>query len=228
MPLLSRLRRDERGFTLIELLATISIGLIVLFAALGLMTTMVKSSAESRGRQQAVREGRTAVDRMGQELRLASCPDSGSAIISGDGSSVSYYVERPLADYTQTPVVEKHTLTYSAANQRLTLTVYPGTGTPPAWSATASRTSVVGSRLALVGTTPFFQYRAFDTIDSSTTSLIANSPLQAADLGHVAVVQVTFNALSDYGDATRFGSNFQSNIVLRTDDPTDEDNTPQC
>jgi hypothetical protein len=87
---------------------------------------------------------------------------------------------------------------------------------------------VVGSRLALVGTTPFFQYRAFDTIDSSTTSLIANSPLQATDLGQVAVVQVTFNALSDYGDATRFGSNFQSNIVLRTDDPTDEDNTPQC
>jgi prepilin-type N-terminal cleavage/methylation domain-containing protein len=227
VPLLSRLRRDERGFTLVELLATMAIGMIILFAVLGLMTTMVKSSAESRGRQQAVREGRTALDRIGQELRLASCPDLGSAILSGDGTSVSYYVERPLADFRTTPVVEKHTLAYSAVNQRLTLTVNPGTGTPPVWG-TASRTSTVGSRLALVGTTPFFQYREYDTTDSSATSPIATSPLAAADLPTVAVVQVTFNALPDYGDPARTGSNFQSNIVLRTDDPTDEDNTPQC
>jgi prepilin-type N-terminal cleavage/methylation domain-containing protein len=228
--LLTRLRRDERGFTLVELLATMSIGLIILFAVLGLMTTMVRSSAESRGRQQAVREGRTALDRVGQELRLASCPDLGSAIISGNGTTVSYWAERPFPDYTRNPVTERHTLTYDATAQRLSLTVNTlvsmASGTPQ-WSA-PSRQEVLGNRLALVGTTPFFQYRAFTAPNSSTTVPIANSPLTADDLSDVAQVQVTFNALPDYGDAQAAGSRFDSRIVLRTDDPTDQDNTPQC
>jgi prepilin-type N-terminal cleavage/methylation domain-containing protein len=228
MHVLSRIRRDERGVTLIELLATMAIGLVVLFAVLGLMTTMVRSSASSRGREQAVREGRTALDRIGQELRLASCPDSGSAVISGDGSSVSYYVERPQGDYTLAPVVERHTLTYTATTQRLVLTVSTGTGVPPTWSATPTRQSTVGSRLALVGTTPFFQYLSYDSPTAPDTSLIATSPLGASDLPNVAQVRVTFNALPDYGDATAAGSRFESTVVLRTDDPTDEDNTPQC
>jgi type II secretory pathway pseudopilin PulG len=227
MPVLSRLRRDERGITLIEMLAALSIGMIVLFAVLGLLTTMVRSSAQSRGRQQAVREGRTTIDRIGQELRLASCPDVGTAIISGTADSVSYYVARPQADFTQAPIVERHTLTYDATAQTLSLSVSTGTGTPPTWSTTPSRRSMIGTRLARVGTTPVFQYRAYDDPDAPATSLLT-APLVTSDLSSVGQITVTFNALPDFGDVTKAGSNFQSTVLLRTDDPTDTDNTPQC
>jgi Tfp pilus assembly protein PilW len=226
MPVLSRLRRDERGITLIEMLAAMSIGLVVLFAVLGLMTTMVHSSADSRGRTQGVREGRLTIDRVGQELRLASCPDVGSAIISATDDSVSYYVARPQANFALAPVVERHTLTYTASNGSITLTVSPGTGTPPTWSATPSRRSQIGTGLARVGTTPIFRYLAYDSPDAPGTSPIA-APVPAANLSDIAQVRVAFTAVPGPGQASS-GSSFDSTIVLRTDDPTDQDNTPQC
>jgi len=229
MPVLSRLHHDERGISLVEMLSALAIGMVVLFAVLGLMTTLVKSSAESRGRQQAVREGRMTIDRVGQELRLASCPSLGTAIISGTADSVSYYVARPQADFRQNPIVERHTLTYDAATQTMSLAVHSATGTsvPPTWSTSPARQSIIGTRLARVGTTPIFQYRRYDDPNAPGTSLLT-APVAAADLSDVAQITVTFNALPDYGDATKAGSRFDSTVLLRTDDPTDTNNTPQC
>jgi type II secretory pathway pseudopilin PulG len=229
MSFLSRLRRDERGISLIEMLSAMLIGMVVLFAVLGLMETLVKSSAESRGRQQAVREGRMTIDRVGQELRLASCPALGTAIISGTADSVSYHVARPQADFRQTPIVERHTLTYDPTAQTLSLAVHTATGTnvPPTWSTSPARQSIIGTRLARVGTTPVFRYWKYDAPDAPATSAVA-APVAAADLPNVAQITVTFNALPDYGDATKAGSRFESTVLLRTDDPTDTNNTPQC
>jgi Tfp pilus assembly protein PilV len=224
---LSRLRRDERGITLVEMLSALTIGMVVLFAVLGLLTTMVRSSADSRGRMQGIREGRTAIDRIGQELRLASCPAVGTAVISGTADSVSYYVARPQSDFRQNAVVERHTLTYDATAKTLALSVSSGTGTPPTWSATPTRQSMIGTRIARVGTTPVFQYLAYDAPDAPATSLLT-APLATTDLSKVAQVRVTFNALPDYGDPVKAGSRFDSTVLLRTDDPTDTDNTPQC
>jgi prepilin-type N-terminal cleavage/methylation domain-containing protein len=224
---MSRLRNDQGGFTLIELLVTMAVGMIVMAAILGLLDMTLRGSASSMGRTQAVREGRGAIDRVGQELRLASCPDTGSAIISGDANAVSYYVSRPLANYATTPVVERHTLTYNPANGTITLTASPGTGTPPTWSATPSRTTVIGAGLSRTGTTPIFQYLSYDAPDTAATSLIA-APVAAASLTTIAQVRVTFTALGAYPNADRGSSRFQSDIALRTDDPSDEDNTPEC
>jgi type II secretory pathway pseudopilin PulG len=229
MLVLSRLRKDERGVSLIEVLVSLSIGMVVLFAVLGLMTTMVRSSAESRGRTQAVREGRTTIDRVGQELRLASCPDWGNAILSGTDNSVSYYVTRPLANFRVDPVVERHTLTFDPSAGTLRLTVQTPTNTttiPPVWNSAPARQSVIGSRVARVGTTPFFQYLGYNAPTAPATSPIA-APVAAENLSKVGQVLVTFTALPDFGNTAR-GSTFESTIVLRTDDPTDQDNTPQC
>jgi hypothetical protein len=232
MLVLSRIRKDERGVSLIEVLVSLSIGMVVLFAVLGLMTTMVRSSAESRGRTQSIREGRTTIDRVGQELRLASCPDWGSAILSGTGDSVSYYVARPQTtgtNFTLEPIAERHTLTFDATAGTLVLTVSTPTSTaiPPVWNATPARRSVIGTGLSRIGTTPFFQYLSYITPDAPATSLLA-APLAATALASVGQVRVTFNARPDFGDTAKAGSRFESTIVLRTDDPTDQDNTPQC
>ena len=90
-----------------------SVGMIVMAGILGLLDMTLRGSTTSLGRTQAVREGRGAIDRVGQELRLASCPDTGSAVISADGDTVSYYVARPLSNPQLAPVVERHTLTYT-------------------------------------------------------------------------------------------------------------------
>jgi hypothetical protein len=196
--------------------------MVVMFAILGLLDMSVRSSASSMGRSQAVREGRGAIDRVGQELRLASCPDTGPAIISATGDSVSYYVDRPQSDYRLATVVERHTLRYDAAAGSITLTVAPGTGSPPAWGAT-NRTAVLGSGLSRTGTTPVFQYLTYagpyrpDTVAADT-----------ANLSSIAQVQVSFTALGAYPTAEQGAASFQSSIVLRTDDPSDEDNTPEC
>ena len=224
---MSRLRNDQGGFTLIELLVTMAVGMIVMAGILGLLDMTLRGSASSLGRTQAVREGRGAIDRVGQELRLASCPDTGSAIISGDDNTVSYYVSRPLANYAAAPVVERHTLTYSAANGTISLSVSPGAGIPPTWSATPSRTAVIGTGLSRTGTTPIFQYLSYDAPDTSATSLIT-APVAATSLTTIAQVRVTFTALGAYPNADRGSSRFQSDIALRTDDPSDEDNTPEC
>jgi type II secretory pathway pseudopilin PulG len=224
---MSRLHRDEGGFTLIELLVTLAIGMVVMTAILGLLDMTLRGSATTIGRTQAVREGRSAIDRVGQELRLASCPDTGPAIISADADTVSYYVSRPQTNYQLASIVERHTLTYNAASGSITLTVSPGTGTPPVWSGTPSRRAVLGTGLSRTGTTPIFQFLNYDTPTAADTSLIA-APVPATSLSAIAQVRVTFTALGAYPSANQGSSRFASDIALRTDDPSDEDNTPEC
>ena len=86
---------------------------------------------------------------------------------------------------------------------------------------------MLATGLAPVGTTPVFHYLTYDAPDRPDTSSVP-APLAAADLPRVTQVRVTFNALPDFGDPAFAGSRFESTIVLRTDDPTDLDNTPQC
>jgi type II secretory pathway pseudopilin PulG len=226
---MSRLRHDESGFTLVELLVTLSIGMVIMAAILGLLDLSVRSSASSLGRQQAVRDARAAADRIGQELRLASCPATGTAIMSATDDSVSYYVSRPQSDYRLAPVVERHTLTYDATGGTVTLTVSPrsGTATPIVWSATPSRTTTLASGLSRTGSQPIFEYRGYDAPTDSVTTAIA-APVDAASFRSIAQVRLTFTALGAYPSAEQGSSRFQSTIALRTDDPSDQDNTPEC
>lgn len=224
---MSRLRREEQGFTLVEMLVTLAVGMVVMMAILGLLDMSLRSSATSLGRSQAVREGRGAIDRVGQEIRLASCPDTGPAVLAASGTSISYYVRRPLADYRQPLAVERHTLTYDAARGTITLTVTPGTGVPAVWAATPSRTTVLGSGLSQTGATAIFQYLGYTAPNSPTTAVIA-APVTGAALSTIAQVRVTFTALGAYPSAAGGSSRFASDIALRTDDPSDTDNTPEC
>jgi prepilin-type N-terminal cleavage/methylation domain-containing protein len=224
MQLLSRLRRDQRGFTLVELLAAMIVAMVVLFGVLGLLDATIRSSARSTGRVQGVREGRTTMDRISQELHLASCPADGPAVLSGDANAVSYFVSRPQADYTLDDLMERHTLTFSGG--RVVLTITGGSGSPIVWDATPSRTSVIGTGLTSVTGQPFFQYLGYTTPSDPGTSPLT-APLATADLSQAAQVRVQFNAVPSFG-STSAQSTFDSTVTLRTDDPTDEDNTPQC
>jgi prepilin-type N-terminal cleavage/methylation domain-containing protein len=195
---MSRLRDDESGFTLIELLVTLAISMVVMGAILGLLDMSLRSSASSLGRSQAVRDGRGAIDRVGQELRRATCPDAGPAVLAATDDSVTYFVSRPQSDYRLAPVAERHTLTYSASGGTITLTVLPGTTGTPA----PTRQTVLGMNLSRTGTTPIFQYRSYDTTSTSDTSLIA-APVAAESLSSIGQVQVTFTALGAYPNATQ-------------------------
>ena len=205
-----------------------SVGMIVMAGILGLLDMTLRGSATSLGRTHAVREGRGAIDRVGQELRLASCPDTGSAVISADGDTVSYYVARPLSNYQLAPVVERHTLTYTAANGTIALTVSPGTGTPPVWSGTPSRRAdprhgPVAHRHDPDLPVPELRRpgRLGDVADhrpGPCREPHRRSPRSASPSPRSARTRAPTNG----------SSRFQSDVALRTDDPSDEDNTPEC
>ena len=57
---------------------------------------------------------------------------------------------------------------------------------------------------------------------------LITAPVPAASLITIAQVRVTFTALGAYPSAANGSSRFQSDVALRTDDPSDEDNTPEC
>jgi Tfp pilus assembly protein PilW len=224
MPLLGRLRDDESGFSIVELLAAMMVGMVVLFGVLGLLDATINSSAQSAGRVQGIREGRTAMDKIGQELRLASCPAEGTAIISGDASSIAFYTSRPQPDFRQADVVERHTITWNAG--QITLTVNSGAGSPAVWNPTPTRTTVLGTGLQLVAGEPFLQYLGY-TVPSAPATTALTVPLSTVDLSLAAQVRVQFDSVPSFG-GPEASSRFDSTITLRTDDPTDEDNTPQC
>ena len=81
--------------------------------------------------------------------------------------------------------------------------------------------------LSRTGTQPFFEYRGYDSPTDVATTAIA-APVDAASLRSIGQVRLSFTALAAYPNATQGSSRFQSTIALRTDDPSDQDNTPEC
>ena len=77
--------RAERGFTLIELLVAISIGAIVVTAAINLMEASVRASNEVVNRFDGLQKGRLALEEITQRLRAQVCPDKATpAIVDGN------------------------------------------------------------------------------------------------------------------------------------------------
>jgi prepilin-type N-terminal cleavage/methylation domain-containing protein len=67
--------RDARGFTLIELLVSMTLGLVVIGAALSLVSLSAGASKRVTDRVDATQLGRTALEQTVQRLRGITCPD---------------------------------------------------------------------------------------------------------------------------------------------------------
>ena len=107
MSLPARIRsrlRAERGFTLIELLVAISIGAIVVTAAINLMEASVRASNEVVDRFDGLQKGRLALEEITQRLRAQVCPDKATpAVVDATASSLSFFTELSAADASGNP-----------------------------------------------------------------------------------------------------------------------------
>jgi type IV pilus assembly protein PilW len=87
---LTGVRRDEDGFTLVELLVAISIGLIVLGAAVMVFTAGVRSQLRADSQSAAVQQARTTMERLVRELRQGSGLVPGTTPTSTQLSFITY------------------------------------------------------------------------------------------------------------------------------------------
>lgn len=249
----SRLSEDE-GMTLIELLVSVSIGMVVVMAAAGLMDASGRASAEVQDRVDAVQRGRVAMEQISQRLRSQVCLNvSTPAVAMADSNEMRFYTE--LGPYTATFQPQARRLAYVAggAGQNGSLiesvwdTVVLGT-TPEATAAATfsrapSRTRTLISDIALAQDqddldgdgdraelVPLFRYFRFIGTAPATPNDQLQPPLDSAEMERVVRIAVTFDARPTRGPASRnkLDTRFGTDIFVRTADPTDPDHSPSC
>jgi type II secretory pathway component PulJ len=227
--LMRRLRRED-GFSITEVLASMIIGMVVLFAAFGMLDGAAGHVAKTRDRVDAVQRGRIALDRVVSQLRSTVCVPNGAnatlpAIVAGsDADSVTFYAV--LGDENATP--EMHRLRY--ANGTILEDIWTARTpltSPPTWNAPATRTLV--SPVTRVGTTPVFSYWGFDgNLPANVSSRLA-APLLQADAGRVVQVDVSFLARpTGATQPSKRDAAFQGSAYLRTADPIDPAQGAKC
>jgi prepilin-type N-terminal cleavage/methylation domain-containing protein len=82
--------RSEAGFTLVELLVAVTIGLIVICAAVAVFTAAVQSQSRTTSESAAVQQARTTMERMVRELRQGSGVASGTTPSAAALAFVTY------------------------------------------------------------------------------------------------------------------------------------------
>jgi len=225
-----RLRRDEHGFTLVELLAAMAIGMVVLFGTFALLDLSVESQAQTADRVDAVQRARRGMDQVTQRVRSITClVDDQPALLSAGDDELRFYSSLDAAPTGPQTEMQQRTLRWEAADDgRIVEDVYDGAWDPAVGDYTFA--AVPTSRVVIEGIQPVagtpmftFERRRSDTV----VPRVLAAPVAAAELGSIGVVQVTFAAAPRLlGRNT--GSTLESRVLLRTDDPTDEDDVPEC
>jgi hypothetical protein len=169
--------RREEGVTLIELVVAMAAGMIVLFALTTIMTVSLHQTQNTFTKVDATRQARTAMATIENELHSA-CVDGGA---NGDqpiqtGSDVNNLVFISFVGTSANPTPVWHQLTFhpgTGTSGTLTDTTYAVTGTAPNWARAttpAPTTVTLLTNVAQVGTTPAFQYYAYQSVYTDPTT----------------------------------------------------------
>jgi Tfp pilus assembly protein PilW len=212
----------------------LSIGMIVVFAALKVLDTATRQSSRVQKRAGSIQQARFALDEVVRRLRSQTCIQPNLTtltppIVSAGGSSITFY-----ADFTDgnAGLPERHTLAVGT-DGRLTDAVTKGTGTRTSTSFNGTTTTrTVAQRVVPTSTVPVFQYYGFTTATPPTAELPLNSPtnptVAAADLPRIARVVVTLSANPEGKADAKLATTMQDEIFVRLADPDDAAPTPKC
>jgi Tfp pilus assembly protein PilW len=227
--MLIRLRAED-GFSLIELLTSMIIGIVIIFAAFGLIDNSVRVNANVGGRTDATARGRAGMDEITRALRSAVCANNTPPITAATPTQVVFTAD--LSDGTRLP--DQRTFTYSAAADTITESVVAGSGTVNAvqFVATPKTTTVLTDSDPDPATTPagaVFTYWRFNPNSSGQTLVSLGSTVAAADLPRIAridIAYVTRPARVSTIDAR--AANVEDSVVLRSVDPETSDPKTTC
>jgi len=222
---------DERGFTIIEVLVAMSVGMIVMIGVLNIVDAAGSALGRTQSRVDAQARGRNALEQAVGDLRNAVCVQTGgtlanptlsSPLVSADRHQVTLYVQA--LDRTQVnsgtfAAPSKLQLAWSGGT--LTESIWPGSGSPPAFANTAA-TRTVATGLDERSDRPVFSYFAWLGSPAALTDITpaAGGQLTAAQLPTVTRVDVAFSANPTTPNAPA-GTNalFDDSVAFRV--PTD-------
>jgi prepilin-type N-terminal cleavage/methylation domain-containing protein len=224
--------RDQRGFTLTELLVAISIGMVVLMAALMVFDRTISASGQIADRSEALQRGRQAMELITRQLRSQVCVGTTMPIVAGsDGLSVTFYAD--LTDGTPANPIKKRTLSYNTTTDTINESVAPSAGVYPDLTFGTPTVAPLLTKVdqILDGSTlrPIFSYWGYQTGTTDGTLVQLSAPLTSDSVKRVAVIKVGFRAfamrpISKDSDSTVL----EDNVYTRTAVPTELQGQPGC
>jgi prepilin-type N-terminal cleavage/methylation domain-containing protein len=222
----------QRGFSLTELLVAVTIGMVILFAALAVFDRTISASGQIADRSEALQRGRLAMEVISRQLRSQVCVGDTPPIVAGSDLSVTFYAD--LTDGTPANPIKKRTLSYSTTTDTISESVASSSGTYPTLTfGTATTTPLltkVDQILETNGTLrPIFRYYGYQTGTTNGTLVQLTAPLSATDVKRVAVIKVGFRAfavrpISNNNDSTVL----ENDVYTRTAVPTELQGQPEC
>jgi prepilin-type N-terminal cleavage/methylation domain-containing protein len=210
--------RQERGFTLVEMLLALTVGMVLIIAAYGLMDASGVQAVRVTDRVDTTQRARLAMDEITRQLRSQVCLAAGTASITdGRDNSITFYSYTGSGAYV--PV--RHTITYDPQSHTIVESDYSGTGAPPGTTypaqPTATRTLLTDAWS--VGTSPVFAYYAWSSTGTVAPSVQLPTPLTAADALRTVRVTVQFTAQPKDKPTSVESTTLQDEVFSRTADP---------
>jgi hypothetical protein len=154
--------RTEDGFTLVELLVVMLAGIVVMGALFTILDVTLHQTTRTYSRVDATQRARITVETVLSELHSA-CVAAGVTPIQPQSSDTSLtFISQYGNAATPTPV--EHQIAFNGGAGTLTDTSYAVSGgSAPSWtfSSTATSTVTLLTNVAQSGTTPVFQYFAY-------------------------------------------------------------------
>lgn len=224
---------SERGYTLPELMIGMLMGIIVIIAAMTLLTVANSSSARTAARIDANQQARPVMDRIMDELRSTCLTRESVPILTGSSETTISFLNQ--TGETVSPVPDKHTITYAAGP--------PGTLTERVYAATTQnadgtwnfQSSPAMTRVLLTdvaqatvdgATVPVFRYYAYGTngvLATAPLSAPAGTGLSATDAAKTVQVTVAFavNPQNNGTNDVKAEANISSSALLRFGPPSE-------
>jgi type II secretory pathway pseudopilin PulG len=227
-----RLRSDESGFTLIELLTSMTIGMLLLFAAFMLLDHSTALTKQITDRQDAVQRGRQAMELMVRDLRSQVClGDETEPITVARDDRVTFYAD--LSDGT-TPIRQR-SIRYDASSKSIYEDIYIGTGVYPELVYPVNPTS---SRLMIANVEPIvdagvprpiLRYYAFREGGVPGDLQQLTAPLVPDDAIRTVMVKIAFVVMPDgLRPRSQDATMLESDVYVRLADPSTPSEGPRC
>lgn len=176
-----RLGAGEGGFTLVELLIVIAAGTVLLLALFAMLDMTLRQTSRTFTMTDATGRAQFVTETLENEVHSA-CVSYGITPIQSSSDSthlwlISQYGSTATNANVVTPIPVEHEITFNSATGQLTDAVFPETGySNNSWtfSSTASSTTVLATNAAQLGSTPVFQYFAYQNPGSGYTDADGN------------------------------------------------------
>ncbi len=189
------------GFTLIELLVSIAAGIVLVLATLAAFDASVRQSAAASDRVEATQNGRTAMERLLQELNSSCVWSTVPPVQAGSDGSHLWFLTAFSSVPLPNPILHQVWLTpggvlNDASYTLLNPTTPPGSWTLSAFNATPTSTRALATGVSYIaGTNTLFQYYQYVTgqlaIDSAHQ---LSAPLDTTSSPLVGAVAISFAA----------------------------------